>query len=73
MCARISGLNLECCEREEIGETISEYHERIWMYAWRHVRYEMTSCIGDEFGDVQKQSRDLVLIRITSESCENDI
>ena len=77
-CAReylkeLFGLNLECCEREEIGETISKYHERIWMYEWRHVCYEMTSCVGDEFGDVEKQSRDLVLIRITCESCENDI
>ena len=37
------------------------------------MRYEMTSCIGDEFGDVQKQSRDLILIRITCESCENEM
>ena len=37
------------------------------------MRNEMTSCIGDEFGDVEKQSRDLVLVRITCESCENDI
>ncbi|KAF0138360.1 MAG: hypothetical protein FD143_3673, partial [Ignavibacteria bacterium] len=46
-----------------IVEMISEYHGRIWLYEWRHVRYEMTSCVGDEFGDVEKQSRDLVLIR----------
>ena len=37
------------------------------------MRYEMASCVGDEFGDVQKQSRDLILIRITCESCENEI
>ena len=43
------------------------------MWERRHVRGEMTSCIGDEFGDVQKQSRDLILIRITCESCENEI
>ena len=56
-----------------IVEMISEYHGRIWLYEWRHVRYEMTSCVGDEFGDVEKQSRDLVLIRIACESCENNI
>ena len=43
------------------------------MWEWRNVRYEMTSCVGAEFGDVEKQSRDLVLIRVTCESCENDI
>ena len=56
-----------------IVEMISEYHGSICLNEWRHVRYEMTSCVRDEFGDVEKQSRDLVLIRITSESCENDI
>ena len=56
-----------------IVEMISEYHGSIWLYEGRHVRNEMTSCVGDEFGDVEKQSRDLVLIRITCESCENDI
>ena len=55
-----------------IVEMVSEYHGSIWLYEWRHVRYEMASCIGDEFGDVQKQSRDLILVRITCESCEND-
>ena len=43
------------------------------MWERRHVRYEMRTCIGDEFGDVQKQFRDLILIRISCESCENDI
>ena len=56
-----------------IVEMISEYHGRIWAWECRHMRYEMTSCIGDELGDVEKQSRDVVLIRITCESCENDI
>ena len=56
-----------------IVEIVSEYHGSIWLDEWSHVRYEMTSCVGDEFGDVEKQSRDLVLIRITCESCENDI
>ena len=43
------------------------------MWERGHVRYEMTSCIGDEFRDVAKLSRDLILIRITCESCENEI
>ena len=43
------------------------------MWEWRDVRYEMTPCVGDEFGDVEKLAREVVLIRSTCELCDNDI